>query len=176
MRHLILLRHAKTERDSASGEDYDRRLDERGELDSALIGAWLAAQRVKPELALVSSAVRARETWEIVAPHLPGCRAEFQDALYLANPLQIFKAIRSVPDSAASLLVLGHNPGLHELAWNLIGEAPDAAQAALAQNLPTSGAVTFDCPISAWPQLALQANKLRDFMTPKQLKADSDAP
>jgi len=176
MRHLILLRHAKTERDSTSGEDCDRHLDERGQLDSALIGAWLGAQRTMPELALVSSAVRTRETWEIIAPHLPGCRAEFQDALYLANPLQIFKAIRRIPDSVTSLLVLGHNPGLHELAWNLIGEAPAAAQAALAQNLPTCGAITFDCPISAWPQLALQANTLRDFMTPKQLKADNDAP
>lgn len=176
MRHLILLRHAKTERDSTSGEDFDRRLDERGQLDSALIGAWLAAQPGVPELALVSSAVRARETWEIVAPHLPGCRAEFQDELYLSNPMQIFKAIRNVPDSVASLLVLGHNPGLHELAWNLIGEAPAADRAALSQNLPTCGTVVFDCPISAWPKLALQASTLRDFVTPKHLKADSSAP
>jgi len=176
MRHLILLRHAKTERDSESGEDYDRRLDERGRLDSELVGAWLAAQKTVPELALVSSAVRARETWEIVAPHVPSCRAEFQDALYLANPLQIFKAIRRVPDSVTSVLVLGHNPGLHELAWNLTGKAPAAEQAALAQNLPTCATVTFDCPASAWANLGLQSNTLRDFMTPKQLKADSAAP
>jgi len=176
MRHLILLRHAKTERDSTSGEDYDRRLDERGQMDSELIGTWLSRQPVKPTLALVSSAVRARETWDIVAPCLPGCRAEFQDALYLANPLQIFKAIRNVPDSITSLLVLGHNPGLHELAWNLIGQAPPAEHAALAQNLPTCGTLMFDCPMSAWSQLGLQANTLREFVTPKQLKADSDAP
>ncbi len=176
MRHLILLRHAKTERDSASGEDYDRRLDERGQLDSALTGAWLSSQPVTPELALVSAAVRARETWDIIAPHLPGCRAEFQDALYLSNPLQIFKAIRRAPDSITTLLVLGHNPGLHELAWNLIGEAPAAEHTALAQNLPTCGAVVFDCPVSAWSNLGLQTNTLREFMTPKQLKADSDAP
>lgn len=176
MRHLILLRHAKTERDSASGEDYDRRLDERGQLDSALIAGWLSARPVAPELALVSSAVRARETWEIVAPHLPGCRAEFQDTLYLASALHTFKAIRRTPASITSLLVLGHNPGLHELAWNLTGEGSVAARTALAHNLPTCGALLFDCPISAWPDLALQANTLREFMTPKQLKADSEAP
>ena len=174
MRHLILLRHAKTERDSESGEDYDRRLDERGQLDSALIGAWLAARQV-PELALVSSAVRARETWDLLAPHLPRCRVEFQDGLYLANPLQIFKAIRRAPDSVTSLLVLGHNPGLHELAWNLIGEAPASERDTLARNLPTCGTAMFDCPIPTWSKLALQANTLREFMTPKQLKADSNA-
>lgn len=175
MHHLTLLRHAKTERDSESGEDYDRRLDERGRLDSALLGAWLAARQV-PNLALVSSAVRARETWEILAPHLPVCRVEFQDALYLASPMDIFKAIRRAPDSVTSLLVLGHNPGLHELAWNLIGEAPAPERDMLAQNLPTCGTVIFDCAISAWSKLALQANTLQEFMTPKQLKADSNAP
>lgn len=175
MRHLILLRHAKTERHATSGEDYDRRLDERGRLDSALIGAWISAQPVTPELALVSSAVRARETWDIIAQHLPGCRADFQDALYLSNPLQIFKAIRHAPNPITTLLVLGHNPGLHELAWNLIGEAPTAEHTALAQNLPTCGTVVFDCPISAWSSLGLQTNTLREFIIPKQLKTDSDA-
>jgi len=176
MRHLILLRHAKTERDSTSGEDFDRRLDERGRMDSALVGAWLASRPTAPELALVSSAVRARETWDIIAPHLPGIRVEFHDGLYLSNPLQIFKTIRSAPDSAASLLVLGHNPGLHELAWNLADEANTADRAALAQNLPTCGALVFACPISAWSNLGLQTNTLEEFMTPKQLKADSNAP
>jgi len=175
MRHLILLRHAKTERQSDSGEDQDRRIDPRGREDSALIGAWLAAQHPQPELALISDAMRTHETWEIVGPYLPGCRAEFLDTLYLASAMKIFKTIRAVPDSVVSLLVLGHNPGLHELAWNLAGEANAAERAALAENLPTCGAVVLEYPVSTWSKVSLQKGRLRAFVTPKQLKASSDA-
>lgn len=176
MRHLILLRHAKTERQSDSGEDHDRRIDARGRGDSALIGAWLAAQHPQPELALISDATRTHETWEIVGSHLSGCGAEFLDTLYLASAMKIFKTIRRAPNSVVSLLVLGHNPGLHELAWNLAGEANATERAALAENLPTCGAVVLEYPVSTWGEVALHKGRMCAFVTPKQLQASSDVP
>ena len=65
MRRLMLLRHAKTEHDAPSGHDQDRRLDERGRLDAAAIGTWIGRHLPLPDAVMVSTAVRAKQTWEI---------------------------------------------------------------------------------------------------------------
>ena len=67
MRRLMLLRHAKTEHDAPSGHDQDRRLDERGRLDAAALGTWIAQHPPLPDTVLVSTAVRAQQTWEATA-------------------------------------------------------------------------------------------------------------
>ena len=65
MRRLMLLRHAKTENDAPSGQDQDRRLDDRGRLDAAAIGGWIGRHPPLPDAVLVSTAVRTQQTWEI---------------------------------------------------------------------------------------------------------------
>ena len=97
MRRLMLLRHAKTEHDAPSGHDQDRRLDDRGRLDAAAVGGWIGRHLPVPELALVSTAVRAQQTWEIVGPAMqdacrtaaPPPQVEFLDELYGAEPAQL---------------------------------------------------------------------------------------
>ncbi len=175
MRRLILLRHAKTEKDSTSGKDRDRCLDERGETDATEIGAWLAANGYLPDIALVSTATRTRQTWEHISPYMPHCRVKYLDDLYLTEASQLLKIVQAAKDDPASLLVIGHNPGLHEFAWNLIGKSSAADRRALGENLPTAAAAVLDFAATHWRDTAYREGTLKIFISPKRLREASDA-
>jgi phosphohistidine phosphatase len=174
MRRLMLLRHAKTETEAPSGKDHDRRLDDRGRADAADIGAWLARHRHVPDLVLVSTAVRAQQTWDVVhdairalsqplVAHLP--------ELYGAGPSQILQIVHAVDtEDPQNLLVIGHNPGMHELALALIGSGDAAGRRALADNLPTSGMTVIDFPVEDWKHAGFKGGRLGLFISPKLLK------
>ena len=85
MDRLILFRHGKAEPESASGEDFDRHLAARGHRESAAMGAHLAELGFLPDVVLVSPAMRTRETWAAVEPHMPKAQARFDDELYHAD-------------------------------------------------------------------------------------------
>ncbi|MBR0874594.1 histidine phosphatase family protein [Bradyrhizobium tropiciagri] len=178
MRRLLLLRHAKTETDSPSGHDQDRRLDERGHRDAAEIGGWLADNPPRPNRVLVSPAVRTRETWEIVREAMkeagPQPKVEFVPELYGADPAQLLTTIRmaSVTDPKR-LMLIGHNPGMHELALTLTGSGDEASKRALHDNLPTSGLAIFDFAIDDWNEVSFRRGKLVLFVSPKLLKQAS---
>jgi phosphohistidine phosphatase len=177
MRRLILLRHAKTESRAPSGEDIDRRLDPRGLEDAAAIGRWMATQHCRLGHVLVSTAARARETWDIVAPLIGDAAIEVTHLpeLYLAEPTDILRAIRETGGvDAGCLMVIGHNPGLHELALMLAGEGSDAALRLLAGNLPTSGLVVIDFDIDDLGDVAFRQGRLMQFVSPKLLRQSSD--
>ena len=177
MRRLILLRHAKTESHAPSGEDIDRRLDARGEDDAAAIGRWMAGRRWRIGHALVSPAARARQTWDIVAPLLGGEAAEvtYLADLYLADPADILRAIHETGGmDARCLAVVGHNPGLHELALMLTGSGGDEALRLISGNLPTSGLVVIDFDIDDWGDAAFRRGRLKQFVSPKLLRQNRD--
>jgi phosphohistidine phosphatase len=171
MRRLILLRHAKTETDAPSGKDVDRRLDDRGRTDAAEMASWLIRQDLVPEAVLVSTAVRARQTWEIVAGLLPGPepKAQHLSELYGAGPSALLKAIRQA-DAAPRLLVVGHNPGLHELALGLVAQTDRAGRTALSGNLPTAGLAVIDFAIPGWDDTAFGGGTLVSFVSPKSIR------
>ena len=175
MRRLMLLRHAKTETDAPSGRDQDRRLDDRGHKDAAEIGAWLGRHPPFPDLVQVSPAVRAKETWELVQEamkeHAPAPQVEFLPELYGADPAQMLQTIRtaSVTDPR-HLMVVGHNPGMHELALMLTGSGDAAGRQAISDNLPTSGLAILDFDTDDWNDVAFRRGKLVLFVSPKLLK------
>lgn len=140
MRHLILLRHGKTESVSATGGDFDRGLTDRGRRDSALIGRLLAQAGLRPDLVLVSAARRAQETWDEVAHAFPNAHVEVVRQLYLASPDQIAAAIGPVAEPL-SVMVVGHNPGLHEFALALAERA--GAREPRLESFPTAAAAVF---------------------------------
>src|SRR3977135_2877358 len=146
MRRLMLLRHAKTENDAPSGQDQDRRLDDRGRLAPAPVGCSARALTTLPPPVLVSTAVRTRQTWEIAGEAMrdaakdlaPPPRVEFPAELYGADPAQLLRIIRiAEATDPKRLMVIGHNPGMHELALALAGGGDAAAKKALEDNLPT---------------------------------------
>src|SRR5579871_6126255 len=123
MRRLILLRHAKAEARSAGLDDFDRALTERGRRDAALMGAVLLREGLRPDLALVSPARRTLETWRLAAEALGPAREELIPELYDAPAAVIRAAIRQAAGKGETLIVVGHNPGLHEVAVQLMLEA-----------------------------------------------------
>lgn len=121
-RTLILLRHAKSDW-SGSEADIDRPLAERGRAQAPLAGRWLADRVGRVDLAIVSPAKRARETWELVSAQLAEAPPHrLDDRVYAASAERLLEVIREVPDDAGSVILVGHNPGMEELASNLSGD------------------------------------------------------
>jgi phosphohistidine phosphatase len=176
MRRLMLLRHAKTENDAPSGRDQDRRLDDRGRKDAAEIGGWMAAHPPFPDLVLVSTAVRSEQTWDIVSDAMSGVRPQPKvkqmAELYAADPSDLLRVIHAAAaQDPERLLLVGHNPGLHELAFALTGSGKAEARSALADNLPTSGLAVIDFDIDDWDDVSFRRGRIELFVSPKLLKA-----
>jgi phosphohistidine phosphatase len=142
MQRLILLRHGKADSVSAQGGDLERGLTDRGRRDAALMGRVLADAGFSPDLVLVSSARRACETWEEVAPAFPGAKVEYSRGLYLASRDHLNHAVEANGDSADCLMIVGHNPGLHELAIACAGAAA-LDDGGMLDSFPTSAAAVF---------------------------------
>jgi phosphohistidine phosphatase len=178
MRRLMLLRHAKTENDAPSGRDQDRRLDHRGRADAAEIGGWIGRHPPFPDSVLVSPAVRAHQTWEIAWEAMKGTvpqpRVELLPELYGADPPQLLQVIRMASATDPQrLMIVGHNPGMHEMALALAGSGDAGGRKALADNLPTSGLAVFDFAGGDWADVAFRRGRLVLFVTPKRLKQTS---
>jgi phosphohistidine phosphatase len=178
MRRLMLLRHAKTETNAPSGRDEDRRLDDRGRHDAAEIGGWIRRHPPFPDHVLVSPAARALQTWEIAWEAMkelaPAPEVELMPELYGADVSQLLETIHnaSVTDPKRLMLV-GHNPGMHELAIALAGHGDPAGRGALADNLPTTGLAILDFDIDDWTDAGLRRGRLELFVSPKLLKQTS---
>ncbi|PZR31243.1 histidine phosphatase family protein [Caulobacter segnis] len=146
MDRLILMRHGKAERHAQSGGDFERALVDSGRADAAVMGRVLAQAGIAPDLLLVSSARRTRETAEqVLAAHDPAPRVEHLRDLYHAEPEDILQALDDHGDSAATLMVVGHNPGMHELALRLAvqGGASPIQTSRLRGRFPTATVVVF---------------------------------
>ena len=175
MRRLILLRHAKTERDAPSGRDIDRQLDERGMQDARGVGQWLARNNYTPDLAWVSTALRAQQTWDIMSKSFTTSRAEPRDELYSADAGDLLKIIHAAGTTDPKvLMVVAHNPALHELALALISAGETAGLRALAANLPTAGVIVIDFATDDWDDVGFRKGALERFVSPKLLKEWSD--
>jgi phosphohistidine phosphatase len=142
MQRLILLRHGKADSVSALGGDLERGLTDRGRRDAALMGRVLAEAGFVPDLVLVSSARRTRETWEELAPAFPKANVEFSRGLYLASRDHLAHAVDATGDEAGCLMIVGHNPGLHELAIACAGDAA-LDDSGMLDSFPTSAAAVF---------------------------------
>ena len=175
MRRLMLLRHAKTENEAPSGRDEDRRLDNRGHRDAAEIGSWIGHHPPFPDLVLVSHAMRALQTWQIAWEAMKELvsepEVELVPELYGADVSQLLETIRdaSLADPKRLMLV-GHNPGMHELALALAGGGDRAGRKALTDNLPTSGLAIFDFDLDDWADVAFRRGRLAAFVSPKLLR------
>ncbi|USQ96504.1 SixA phosphatase family protein [Caulobacter sp. RL271] len=146
MERLILMRHGKAERHAASGGDFERALAESGRVDAAVMGRVLAGLGLTPDLMLVSSARRTRETAEqmlVAHDHKP--RVEHSRDLYHADPEDILTALDDRGDGAGTVMIVGHNPGLHELALRLAvqSQASPIQTNKLRGRFPTATVVVF---------------------------------
>jgi phosphohistidine phosphatase len=167
---LMLLRHAKAEKAEPGMDDHARQLNSRGRSDAGLIGAYMARHALVPDQVIVSSAQRTRETWEHLAAEL-GARvsASFEHRLYNAGAQAILAVVQKADPKARKLMVIGHNPGVHDLARFLIASGDVEAREQLNEGLPTSGLALIDFATSDWRKLHAQGGRLERFVTPRLL-------
>jgi len=155
MQSLTLFRHAKTERESDTGRDFDRRLNERGRKDAARMGREIRKLGLKFDLLLSSPASRAVETAELA--DLP---AQYDERIYDASMRQLLDLVRNSDASVASLLMVGHNPGFEQLASMLVG-APVI--------MPTGSLAEIELAVDGWAEVERGSGTLVRFIKPKEL-------
>jgi phosphohistidine phosphatase len=167
---LSLLRHAKSSWADPGQQDFDRPLNARGESAAPRMGAYMAEHAIAPQLILCSPAVRARQTLELVLPHLAGDpTVVYEDAFYLAAPTVMLQRLRRVDAGVSHVMLVGHDPGLHGLALELAGGGDADALEALARKFPTGALAVITCNARAWTGVRRAAGRLVHFMTPKML-------
>lgn len=166
---LYLLRHAKAVPQSDAGPDRDRAIEARGRGDALALARWMTANALRPDLILCSPARRTRETLDQVVGALsPPPEIRFDEGLYLADADRLLEALRALPASRHRVMVIGHNPGLHELAQLLSDTARGPLADRLADNLPTSGLALFKVT-GGWAALRRRGARLTALVTPRDL-------
>jgi len=167
---LSLLRHAKSSWDHPSLEDFERPLSKRGETATPHMGAYMAAHGLAPELVLCSPAVRARQTLDLVLPHLAGGpTVVYEESYYLAAPSVLLARVRKVDAKVRHVLIVGHDPGMQGLALELSGAGEGEMLQALAAKFPTAGLAVIRFKARDWSKVARGKGRLELFVTPKML-------
>jgi phosphohistidine phosphatase len=172
MRQLLLLRHAKSAWDDPALSDHARPLNARGRRAAAAMGAAMRGLGLRPELVLVSSSRRTLQTLEGLGALDGAPPVEPMDDLYLAPWTRLLEAVREVPDAVGSVLLIAHNPGLHDLALNLAGDVPGGEAGvggeALTEAYPTASLADFAVP-GSWASLGAAGAQLVRFLQPRDL-------
>lgn len=174
MRRLILLRHTKS--DWPSGMvDHDRPLAARGRRAAPLMGRLLLDRGYIPDKVLVSTAQRTVETWALASAGLIRLPPAEQDPrIYEAPPHALANLIRETDDAVGTLLIVGHNPGIEALAYDLVAAGPAEARQRMSRKYPTGGLAVIDCAIGSWRELHAGCGTLVDFVVPRDLARDAE--
>jgi phosphohistidine phosphatase len=170
VQHLLyLLRHAKSSWDEPELLDHERPLAKRGQRAVVLLRKHFHESAVAPDLVLCSSAVRAVQTLEGVRDGLPPATpVEIEAGLYAASAASLLGRVRSLPEDLDSVMLVGHNPGIEDLAAELIGDGDPDERAALEAKYPTGGFATLAFE-GAWRELRPEAATLEAFAAPRRL-------
>lgn len=169
---LTLFRHAKSSWELNGLDDRERPLNARGLAAAPMMGAFLRQQGLRPDLILCSTAVRTRQTLELAASGWqPEPRTKYEGALYLAHPFDLLERVRKTPRTVRHLMIVGHNPGLHILAIELIGDGNPELVASLSSKLPTAGVVVLAFDAKTWTDVGPGKGRLVHYATPKTLMA-----
>ena len=166
---LYLLRHLKSSWDDPSLPDRERPLAPRGKKAGKKIARHLRESGIAPELVLCSPAVRTRETFDAVRSALGKPEARVLPELYAAADDELLAAVRGVEPAVASVLLVGHNPGLHDLALALTGRGDEEARRRLREKLPTGALVTLSFRAGTWIELMPGSGELVDYVVPRGL-------
>lgn len=166
MSRIFLLRHAKASWPEPGMRDFDRPLAPRGIEDARKIGTVMRAAEYRPERVICSTALRTRQTWHQIAPQLdiPEQNVVFEDQLYDSDNSSYIEAIQSSRD-AESVLIVGHNPMIEDVASALAAGGSDSAMRRLSKGFPTSGLaiIKFEGGLN---DVTLSGGYLEDFLRP----------
>ncbi len=175
MKRLLLLRHTTSERNHPAREDHSRPLSPLGRDEAPLIGSFLAAEALTPDLVLCSTARRTRDSLSLINSRLTAAPpADFDETIYSASAAALFGLIRQTPPDARSVMILGHNPSIGEIAAHLTGpgSSPDAVKSLLL-DYPPGGLAHLEFDVTRWSEIAVGQGRLRHFVTPRDLPLQS---
>ena len=177
---LLLLRHAKSDwSGSTQVDDHERPLSTRGRRTAPKIGEFLSAKNYAPALVLCSTALRAKETLELVLPALRTApKVHYDRKLYLADWPRLLLIIQKCPAKSSPLLVVGHNPGVEQLALALALKPRSVAEKGraqkMAQKFPTAALAVLDFEVRSWAEVRPGLGRLIDFVRPKDVIKESE--
>lgn len=163
---ITLLRHAKSDWGNSQLEDHERPLNARGRRAAPLIGRYIAENELAPDVILASTALRAQQTLDLVVSQWSHRPPEIycSQNLYLASPQAILSEVAKLSYAWKSVLVVGHNPGMGELASILCGENLE---------FPTACLACFELDVEKWQHLSLDlagAGKKKHYCCPRELE------
>jgi phosphohistidine phosphatase len=161
VKRVWLLRHLKSSWDEPGLADHDRPLAPRGRKAGKRVRHWAADHEVRPDLVLCSTAMRARATLDLVAPALGAPTVEFEDGLYHAWADDLLERLRRIPPRLESVLLIGHNPGFHDLVALLAPPGPE--------DFPTGALAELLVAADDWTQLQPGGAELARLVVPREL-------
>ncbi|MFJ5830766.1 SixA phosphatase family protein [Streptomyces sp. NPDC093089] len=163
---LLLVRHAKAVRKGRPVNDVDRQLSKRGRGDAPRTGRWLADFGPGPDFVLCSPSRRTRQTWRLAAPALEDPPpVVYDERLYNAPPSKLVSVLAERAPGLRTVLLLGHNPGIHELAAALCGSGPPDLLERVRAGFPTSGVVVVEVP-GGWERLSPGSGRVTACWSP----------
>ncbi|MDT8368369.1 MAG: histidine phosphatase family protein [Longimicrobiales bacterium] len=169
MRTLILLRHAKSSWNDDVLSDHDRPLAPRGRRDAPAVATRLRDLELLPDQVISSTAARTRETVALAAEALGSPPIDFDASLYLADPAEILRAIRETPPEVETLIVVGHNPGTHDIALALCDRGRSSDHLQLESGFPTAAAAVITFDLDRWSDVRPGIGSLVHFIRPRDL-------
>jgi phosphohistidine phosphatase len=168
MRRVYLLRHAKSSWKDRSLPDRDRPLAGRGKRAAKVMAGHFEAEGIRPDLVLCSPARRTRETLERVeAAFGDRVEARFEEALYGASEASLLARLRALPPEVDSVMVVGHNPGLEDLALALASEGAERLR--MEEKYPTAALATIDLAANDWSAIERGSGELVAYVRPRDL-------
>ncbi|MCO6188100.1 histidine phosphatase family protein [Rhizobium sp. L1K21] len=168
-KQLFLFRHAKSAWPDGVA-DHERPLAERGVKAAPLMAAYMRAEGLVPDLALVSTARRTQETWALVEPAMSGVERRDEARLYEAHAEDLLRLVHETGEHVEKLMLVGHNPGLEILALQIMRPTPSEAEEQLKRKFPTAALAVLTVETERWADLSADGATLTRFITPKILK------
>lgn len=169
MKSLTLLRHAKSGWDDPVSRDFDRPLNPRGRKAARTVGREMKAQGLAFDLVLASPARRVIETIEEVAAAYGPIRPDYDQRLYLASTATLLEIVRATPEEVGRLLVVGHNPGLEELALGLSRRDEAGLRVEIEVKYPTGTVAEIGLPVERWTEVKAGMGRIARFIRPRDL-------
>ncbi|MEP3525885.1 MAG: histidine phosphatase family protein [Hyphomicrobiales bacterium] len=170
MRTLLILRHAKSSWATPGMDDFDRTLNDRGNDDACRMASWISEQGVELDEIICSPAVRTRTTAKHIKTTLDiDPKLSFPGELYLASSDTLRDSLATISQTTTTAMVIGHNPGLHDISLRLLKEEERSQAGLLRVAFPTTGCALINLPIDEWSEIAWNIGTLSSFMVPKSL-------
>lgn len=162
---LLLTRHAKSDWQDPTLEDHDRPLNARGEATAHALGEWMASRGYVPDLVICSGAARTRQTWDHMAHSVShGAEIRLSETLYNASPDRMLQILHEA--HGRRVLMIGHNPGIAELARLLVTNPPSEPDF---DRYPSGATTVIDMNLNKWTEAGFGLGQFREFVTPRQL-------